>query len=72
MNAFQALFHTLCEPLPNPGGLPNYWDRGGTYPLRRAFYSKFLILSGGPDLVPGVFLYSDAGLSGTTNGRLSR
>ena len=66
LEAFQALFHTLCEPLPNPGGWPNYWDRGATYPLRRAFYSKFLILSGGPDLVPGVFLYADTDLQGLT------
>ena len=63
MQAFQSLFHTLCEPLPNTGtgGLAGtFWDRGTTYPLRRAFYSKFLILSGGPDLVPGVFLYADS------------
>ena len=62
MNAFQALFHTLCEPLPSQGGA-SFWDRGGTYPLRRAFYSKFLILSGGPDQVPGVFLYADSDMA---------
>ncbi|MFI5460506.1 MAG: prepilin-type N-terminal cleavage/methylation domain-containing protein [Isosphaerales bacterium] len=59
--AFELFFHRLTEPLnPNPflttGVL---WDRGG-FPFRRAFYSKFLVLSGGQDQVPGVFLYSDA------------
>jgi len=60
VSAFGSFFHLLTEPLSNPqtsGGL--YWDRGG-FPFRRAFYSKFLILSGGPDKVPGVFLYADA------------
>ena len=42
----------------NPGG-PTFWDRGTTYNGRRAFYSKFLILSGGQDLQLGVFLYSE-------------
>jgi prepilin-type N-terminal cleavage/methylation domain-containing protein len=62
--AFQALFHTLCEPCPSlsPPGQGAYWDRGGTYGYR-AFYSKFLILSGGQDRAPGVFLYSDAALT---------
>jgi prepilin-type N-terminal cleavage/methylation domain-containing protein len=59
VHAFQALFHTLCEPLPTPGGA-QFWDRGTTYGNRRAFYSKFLILSGGPDMVPGVFLYANS------------
>ena len=30
---------------------------------RRASYSKFLIVSGGPDKQPGVFLYSDAAMA---------
>jgi prepilin-type N-terminal cleavage/methylation domain-containing protein len=63
VQAFEALFHSLSEPLPNPGlALGQYWDRGSFYPARRAFYSKFLILSGGQDKQPGVFLYSDAGI----------
>jgi hypothetical protein len=62
VHAFQALFHTLCEPLPTPGGA-QFWDRGTTYGNRRAFYSKFLILSGGPDLVPGVFLYANTDMA---------
>jgi len=56
--AFESFFHMLTEPLPNPGGA-FYWDRGG-FPYRRAFYSKFLVLSGGQDQVPGVFLYANA------------
>jgi prepilin-type N-terminal cleavage/methylation domain-containing protein len=59
VNGFEFFFHRLTEPMPTPGGA-YYWDRGSTYPFRRAFYSKFLILSGGPDLTPGVFLYPDA------------
>ncbi len=57
--AFEYYFHRLTEPYSGGGG-QNYWDRGSTYGNRRAFYSKFLILSGGLDGQPGVFLYSDA------------
>lgn len=57
---FEYLFHRLTEPYPNGGtGGPTYWDRG-VYGGRRAYYTKFLILSGGLDALPGVFLYSDA------------
>ena len=54
VQAFQALFHTLCEPCPSlsPPGQGAYWDRGGNYGYR-AVYSKFLILSGGQDQAPG-------------------
>jgi prepilin-type N-terminal cleavage/methylation domain-containing protein len=67
VTTFEYFFHRLTEPFnldPSwlPGG-PRYWDRGSTYASRRAFYSKFLILSGGPDQLPGVFLYSDATLA---------
>ena len=39
----------------------NYWDRSSNsgYGSRRAFYSKFLIVSGGPDQSVGIFRYSD-------------
>jgi prepilin-type N-terminal cleavage/methylation domain-containing protein len=60
---FQTLFHSLTEPYPAgaSGGLfGTYWDRSGG--PRRAFYTKFLILSGGQDQAPGVFLYSDAAM----------
>ncbi len=57
---FGAFFHRLTEPMQagQPSGF--LWDRGGSY--RRAFYTKFLILSAGPDGLPGVFLYSDANM----------
>jgi hypothetical protein len=61
---FGTFFHRLTEPLPlsvNYQGFPVDWDRSGN--LRRAFFTKFLVLSGGPDQTPGVFLYSDAVLN---------
>jgi len=58
--AFEFFFHRLTEPYPSPDPTTGlFWDRGG-FKYRRAFYSKFLVLSGGQDQVPGVFLYSDA------------
>ncbi len=55
---FQSYFHLLVDPnYPNySGALPSpfLWDRGSLYPQRRAFYSKFLILSGGLDKTAGV------------------
>lgn len=61
--AFEYYFHRLTEPYPaSSGNAPNLWDRSGGG--RRAYYSKFLILSGGQDGTPGVFLYSDAVLQG--------
>ncbi len=60
---FGAFFHRLTEPMPLPSVPSGFlWDRGATFPYRRAFYSKFLILSAGPNGAPGVFLYSDAAL----------
>ncbi len=63
VQAFESFFHRLTEPVPlgsNSSAL--YWDRSGNY-ARRAFYTKFLILSGGRDRQPGVFLYSDADMT---------
>ncbi len=60
--AFESFFHRLTEPDPNAGGL-TYWDRGTTYGSRRAYYSKFLIVSSGLNQQLGVFLYSDAAIS---------
>ena len=54
---FGTFFHRLVEPLPLAGGGVD-WDRSGTS-YRRAFFTKFLVLSGGQDQVPGVFLYTD-------------
>jgi prepilin-type N-terminal cleavage/methylation domain-containing protein len=65
-NAFEYFFHRLTEPLSDPGllsGATFFWDRASTvYPsnpglgYRRAFFSKPLILSAGPDGSPGVFI----------------
>ena len=66
--AFEYYFHRLTEPYPQTGGpVPVFWDRGSTYSTRRAFYSKFLIVSGGLDGQLGVFIYSDANLAQQTN-----
>jgi hypothetical protein len=54
---FGTFFHRLTEPYPAGATGPVYWDRSGNS-FRRAFFTKFLILSGGPDGVPGVFLYN--------------
>ena len=61
VQAFEYFFHRLVEPIPfGSGAGPGvYWDRSGSFP-RRAFYTKFLILSGGRDKQPGVFLYADS------------
>ncbi len=61
VQAFEYFFHRLTEPL-SPGTGATFWDRAGPQHgiPRRAYYSKFLILSGGRDKQPGVFLYSDA------------
>ena len=62
---FGTFFHRLTEPLPLSGNYSGEyevdWDRSGTG--RRAFFTKFLVLSGGPDQAPGVFLYGDAVLN---------
>jgi hypothetical protein len=63
VKAFEAFFHRLTDPLPTAGG-PNDWDRGTTYGARRAFYSKFLIVSSGPDQQLGIFRYTDLDLQG--------
>ncbi len=61
VQTFGAFFHRLTEPMPLGQNQNAFlWDRGGSY--RRAFYSKFLILSAGPNGAPGVFLYSDPAL----------
>lgn len=60
--AFEYYFHRLTEPHSTAGG-SYYWDRGSTYGARRAYYTKFLILSAGLDGQYGVFLYSDATLA---------
>ena len=54
--AFQAFFHRLTEPFQNPGNTQYYWDRGSVVPYRRAFFSKPLIVSSGPDQQLGIYL----------------
>src|SRR5271157_2542236 len=56
--AFEYFFHRLTEPFQNTGGANTqyYWDRGSVFPYRRAFFSKPLILSSGPDQQLGIFL----------------
>jgi type II secretory pathway pseudopilin PulG len=53
---FQQFFHTLVDPNTNGATTASgtNWDRGATYLQRRAYYSKPLILSSGPDKVAGV------------------
>lgn len=72
--AFQNYFHGLVD-FNSSSGTPGYagqwWDRGG-YFHRRAFFSKFLIASSGPDRKLGIarlgFDYSEYGPSGPTPG----
>jgi prepilin-type N-terminal cleavage/methylation domain-containing protein len=64
---FMNYFHLLVDPTP---GIGTGWDRGGGS-NRRAFYSRFLILSSGPDKEPGVAQfnkdYSSLGGSASAN-----
>ncbi len=53
VQVFEYFFHRLTEPVPLGSSRPGlYWDRSGSF-SRRAYYSKFLILSGGRDKQPG-------------------
>jgi hypothetical protein len=65
VRAFEYYFHRLSEPLANPASQQAlFWDRGtSAFAPRRAFYSKFLIVSGGLDGQLGVFLYSDLAMT---------
>jgi prepilin-type N-terminal cleavage/methylation domain-containing protein len=54
--AFEYFFHRLSEPMQNTS-TGQAWDRSNYY--RRAFYSKLLIVSSGPDRQLGLFQYSD-------------
>ncbi len=69
---FQQHFFSLVDPRADFLGMrPNWWDRTEFY-TRRAYFSKPLILSGGPDLVPGVALldfdYGTTGVDGVPLG----
>src|SRR5208282_4963308 len=52
--AFEYFFHRLTEPLSHTGSTQLYWDRGLSFPNRRAFFSKPLIVSSGPDQQLGI------------------
>jgi prepilin-type N-terminal cleavage/methylation domain-containing protein len=54
--AFEYFFHRLSEPFQHIGNYAFYWDRGSVFPYRRAFFSKPLILSSGPDGQLGIYL----------------
>ncbi len=61
---FEGFFYRLTEPMeytaPSAANVNRYWDRGGLTGLgyRRAFFTRPLILSGGPDGEPGVYISS--------------
>ncbi len=64
VSAFEFFFHSLHEPMNTTmfTALGLAWDRGagppaGPYAQRRAYYSKPLIVSWGPDNLPGNFGY---------------
>jgi type II secretory pathway pseudopilin PulG len=68
VNAFETYFHSLHEPLDTTTmRAGRAWDRGagpsaGIYSQRRAYYSKPLIVSWGPDKMPGIFgFYAETG-----------
>jgi prepilin-type N-terminal cleavage/methylation domain-containing protein len=57
--AFSTFFHPLLEPMisagvTNSASPQHFWDRGATYYQRRAFFTKFLIVSSGPDQQLGI------------------
>ena len=49
VQAFEYFFHRLTEPYPGRRRADSSGTAAATYGCRRAFYSKFLILSGGLD-----------------------
>jgi prepilin-type N-terminal cleavage/methylation domain-containing protein len=58
---FQQNFFSLLDPLaasPAADFEPWIWDRGGYY-KRRAFFSKFLIASSGPDRAMGIARFNE-------------
>ena len=67
VSAFEYFFHSLHEPFPSPlsqyGALGQFWERSAPnssgFESRRAFYTRFLIVSSGPDKQLGIFQYAD-------------
>ncbi|MDB5349442.1 MAG: hypothetical protein JWN86_689 [Planctomycetota bacterium] len=63
----QTLFGPLSDRFwqSSPPQPPPTWDRSGASP-RRAYFTKFLILSSGPDRRPGVPMLTDSQIRGQT------
>lgn len=67
---FENYFHRISEPLAygsaDDHGHGRFWDRGASYggpfAARRAYFTKFLIVSSGPDRELGLFQYDREGL----------
>jgi hypothetical protein len=58
--AFENFLHRLTEPLTLTATPTWYWDRSAS--ARRAFFTKPLIISAGPDKLPGVYIYPETQL----------
>lgn len=66
---FQNYFQMLVEPFSANGAQPQFfWDRSPNFFQRRAYYSRFLILSGGPDGLPGVPILSEQSFQALVSG----
>jgi type II secretory pathway pseudopilin PulG len=68
---FTWFFHPLLEPMIAAGATNQqsplfFWDRGATYFQRRAFFTKFLIVSSGPDQQLGIARLDTLSPYGTT------
>jgi prepilin-type N-terminal cleavage/methylation domain-containing protein len=66
VSAFEYFFHSLHDPPVTPvsgAGPGQFWDRSAPnssgFAARRAFYTRFLIVSSGPDKQLGIFQYAD-------------
>lgn len=65
---FQQYFHMLVEPLSVNGAAPQFfWDRSNNFFPRRAYYTRFLIMSAGPDGLPGVPIISEESFQNVMN-----
>jgi prepilin-type N-terminal cleavage/methylation domain-containing protein len=68
MQVLQQYFGPLIDPLANSAsgsGAALLWDRSGTT-ARRAYLTKFLLVSSGPDQIPGVPMLTDSAIRTTS------
>ena len=67
---FQSYYKQLVEPMSFGGVVAPtvFWDRSAQFAQRRAYYTRFLILSSGPDGLPGVPILSEAALQSLQQG----